>query len=105
MMSPSLSLMAEEKLASPRIEIFPETVLMATLLSKFMPCLQELPLEVASYPYPFIVIAPEVVDIETGPLFPLIFIPKPVVNLPFTCPLISMTPAAVVMVELSILTP
>ena len=104
-MSPSLSLMAEEKLASPRMEIFPDTVLMATLLSKVMPCLQALPLEVASYPYPFMVIAPEVVDIETDPLFPFIFIPKPMVNLPFTSPIISMEPAAVVMVELSILTP
>ena len=94
------------KLASPRKEIFPETVLMATVPSVVIPCLHKLPVKVpVSYPYPFIVIAPEDVPMDTAPLVPSIFVPKPMVYLPFTSPLISIEPAAVDMDEFLIKTP
>ena len=51
------------------------------------------------------VIAPEVVPMDTTPVFPLKYVPEPLVNLPFTWPLISMEPAADDIVDLSIPTP
>ena len=51
------------------------------------------------------VIAPEVVPMDTAPVFPFKYVPEPYVNLPFTWPLISIEPAADDIVDLSIPTP